>query len=63
MFRGLTLFFKLSSDRPTCNSNYYVDFNHAKHQILFTQNNRLMGSSEQLNKTYGCFCLDCMHWA
>jgi len=29
-----------------------VDFNHAKHQILFTQNDRFMGSSEQLNKTY-----------
>jgi len=29
-----------------------VDFNHAKHQILFTQNNRFMGSSdsEQLTK-------------
>ena len=29
-----------------------MDFNHAKHQILFTQNNRLMGSSdsEQLTK-------------
>jgi len=40
-----------------------MDFNHAKHQILFTQNNRFMGSSEQLNKTYGCFCLDYMHWA
>ena len=30
--------------------NYYVGFNHAKHQILFTQNNRFMGSSEQLTK-------------
>jgi len=32
--------------------NYYVGFNHAKHQILFPQNNRLMGSSdsEQLTK-------------
>ena len=55
----LTLFFKLSSN--ICNSNYYVDFNRAKHQILFTQNNRLMGSSEQLNKTYGCYRLDCMY--
>jgi len=27
-----------------------VDFNHAKYQILFTQNNRFMGSSEQLTK-------------
>jgi len=27
-----------------------VDFNHAKHQILFTQNNRFMCSSEQLTK-------------
>ena len=27
-----------------------MDFNHAKHQILFTQNNRFMGSSEQLTK-------------
>jgi len=29
-----------------------VDFNHTKHQILFTQNNRFMGSSdsEQLTK-------------
>jgi len=53
--------FKLSSN--ICNSNYYVDFNHAKQQILFTQNNRFMGSSKQLNKTYGCFCLDYMHWA
>ena len=27
-----------------------MDFNHAKHQILFTQNNRFMGSSKQLTK-------------
>jgi len=53
--------FKLSIN--ICNYNYYVDFNHAKHQILFTQNNRFMGSSEQLKKTYGCYCLDCMHRA
>jgi len=39
-----------------CNYNYYVDFNHAEHQILFIQNNRFMGLSEQLNKTYGCYC-------
>jgi len=42
------LLFNLSSN--ICNCNYYVDFNHAKHQILFTQNNRFMGSSEQLTK-------------
>ena len=43
--------FKLSSN--ICNSNYYVDFNHAKQQILlnlFPQNNRFMGSPEQLTK-------------
>ena len=27
-----------------------MDFNHAKHQILFTQNNRFMGLPEQLTK-------------
>jgi len=42
------LLFKLSSN--ICNFNYHVDFNHAKHQILFTQHNRFMGSSEQLPK-------------
>jgi len=42
------LLFKISSN--ICNYNYYVDFNHVKHQILFTQNNRFMGSSEQLTK-------------
>jgi len=59
MFYCLTLFFKLSSN--ICNYNYYVHFKYAKHQILFTQNNQFMGSSEQLNKTYGSFCLDYMH--
>ena len=51
--------FKLSSN--ICNHNYYVDFNHAKHQILFTQNSRFTGSPEQLNKTYGCLFLFGLH--
>jgi len=50
---SLTVWFKLSSN--IYNYNYYADFNHAKHQILFAQNNRFMGSPEQLNKTYGCY--------
>jgi len=53
--------FKLSSN--ICNSNCCMDFNHDKHQILFTQNNQFMGSSEQLTKRIVVFCLDCMHWA
>ena len=37
---NLGLLFKLPSN--ICNYNYYVYFNRAKYQILFTQNNRFM---------------------